>query len=411
MKKLLLLTLLFSNALLAQELTVGPTYEDAFDHYAPQVIGENDSLLFVVDLDPVDIVFESYRKSDLSRELYTKLKAKIRYKIPRPNFLLHMFYVDGYFVYFTENIDVKTAISELHMHRVNVLTGKKETDEIIISQTVSLASLASGRVPINQLGNYDIASSQSGKRTAVVFSFVNYETQRIYEYIFVYDNDLRKIKTKQFIRASFENTIQGEIIIDEEANIYYLAGNELVFLEYFTDYEEWREPLPTEGLALNGNLFLQKPEFREDGNMVSVLEHLTTDIRTYKGNKNKKDRKEGDTQIEGLMFVEMNTLNKETKVARMNAIPEKVLKEIRTIKDRQERWDAEMNNEYYYSWHFTPNQDILVGEVSPTPDNDERNYGNIIVFSFGHNGQINWSSTIRKDQNPSFSEGNVSYTA
>lgn len=384
--------------ILAQNLKTGPVYEDAFYDYAPQILGAKDSLLFAADIDRNQIVIESYRKDDLSRKYHKVIETNASIQYPRVVLIKDLFYTNGYFVYFTAMTNFRFAVSELYMHRINALTGEEEPKETIIAQMLDLSDYQLGMPLENWLGEYFISYSENGNRTAVVFSFINNANRKVYEYIMLFDENMQRIKEKEIIRESLAETIPPGILVDKEGNLYFLRGNDIVLLDYFNDYEEWAEPLSMEGVASNGQLQIGAVKFRNNGNLVLAVEHLTTDIEDTDENKERENRKAGDTQIEGMGYMEINTLYQELKHSKLLPLDSSLLEELQTFEHKEKGWEAEMNDEYTYEWKFLPEQTILIGEAGFDGTAFQDYFNQLVVFCYSKEGDLQWTKVIHKKQ-------------
>lgn len=394
---------------MAQLLTTGPVYDDGHFKYAPQIVGENDSLIFTADIDYGDIIIESYRKKNLVRKYRKVIKTGATFSYPIALVIEDLLFTEGYFVYFTAKTYFQQAVSELYMHRVNALTGEEETKETVIGQMIDLSDYKPHMPLQNWLGDYYIASSEKSRRTVIIFSFTSNTNQRIYEYIIVYNERMERIKEKEIVRESQFETIPPFVTVDEEANLYFIRAGNIVLLDYFKDYEEWNEPLKIEGVASNGRPKIATGRFMDNGNLKLAFEHITVDIEDKEENKKRDDQRAGDTQVEGIGFMELNTLYQEVRESKFNKFDATSLLDFRTFEDIEKQQLVEVNDEYSYRWINVPGHNILLAEAGPNPNEENRHFNQIVVYSFDEKGKLKWTRVIHKDQEVKRSEQSVSY--
>jgi len=202
------------------------------------------------------------------------------------------------------------------------------------------------------------------------------------------------ILEKDYVKESSDDLITSYKIIDDEGSMYYLEGRDLVFLDFYQDYEEWRETLPIDFLESNATISHLSASFNPKGNLILVGAYLTEDTEDTEENKEAKETREGDTQIEGVVYFEIDGFSKEIKTVEVSKFDQMFIDEFLDKYDVKYGEETEVNDIFNrFQYHFTDSSTVLIGE-----DAGPANYGDLAVYYFNSEGKLNWAHRIAKRQ-------------
>ncbi|MEQ9262625.1 MAG: hypothetical protein RLP14_05625 [Owenweeksia sp.] len=393
--RLLALSSLFSLLIMAgysQSIKVGPMVEAEFVQFEPYIRGEDKQNIYVADFYYEDLIVESFDKATL-RQNYRKtfeldIKETARYKLELESFL----FLDGYFIYLISGNYYRDSYSELYVHRINASTGVKEPIDTILHQKGGEGDAGTGY--------YRIHTSKNKTRLIVHYISPNEELERYYEKLVLLDSEMNTIIEKEYVKSDKDELISFNKIIDDEGSIYYLEGNEFVFLDYYQDYEEWREPLPNDIFESNARPSRINGGFNNKGNLVVTAMYLTEDAENTDENKPYMERLQGDHQLEGIVYFEIDGFNKEIIKAKVSKFDQAFIDEFLTENMIKDEMEAEVNNLFNsFSFKFLDDATVLIGESVPNSAKpDERLFNDMVVFVFNEDGSLRWGHRIHKSQ-------------
>ncbi len=393
--------LFLSCPIYGQSIKFGSREKADFQNYEPRIRGEDESSLYVADVFLSDVILESFDKRTLKKNYHKEYRIIPKHGIKSILELKRTLFIDGYFVLFVSGQYFDDSHSELYVHRFKASTGEKESmDTLMYTRIEDLPIISTQQKLANRLGRYQIQASPDKEHIVIHYANLHYEIGRFFEQIVVLDKELQVVKNKEFVQEKESQLIPKGIEVDNEGSIYYIDGNELVFRDIYQDYEEWREPLPTDLFESNASPVDITGAFNPAGNLIVTASYLTEDTEDTDENKEGKETREGDTQIEGMVFLEVDGFNKEIVKAKVSRFDKTFLDEFKDKYHVKRGQEAEFNNilsRFRYS--FTDNYTILIGHSVPgLIGTGMYMYGSVVVFCFDEEGTLSWAHRIPKFQ-------------
>jgi len=415
--KLLLILVLLIKLLSAQTLIKGPIYENRpytgiyvikssqLSLLNPVVLGEDSSNVYAVEIainrsSDVFLVVEGFNKHTLER-VYSK---KHELNVTTVNEIEEIYLLNDKIVLFSSEEDVRDwkYVVELTYTQIDIKTGEKEKTDTVLSFTLEDTPIVTTQKKLNnRLGRFKVHASRNGKRVLVNYVRKDYEVDRFFNRVILFDEEMNILYDKEFIKEREEDIMQFTKLVDDEGSIYYIGdNNKLVFLDYYKGYEKWTEPILLDEIESNVRRKIYATMgFNPAGNAILVAPYVTIDIEDTEENKEKKETKEGDTQLEGLIFMEVDGFNKELKLSKTSKFNQSFIDEFKSDWHIKKELEAEVNDEFNSFDFYYPDKSttLVIGEAFDYFD--DRVYQNdLIVCTFSDSGQLVWAHRIRKLQ-------------
>jgi hypothetical protein len=179
-----------------------------------------------------------------------------------------------------------------------------------------------------------------------------------------------------------------------------------VMLDPFNDFEEWRETLPTDQLATNGALPSLQMDLNSQGNIIVTSFYRTTDAEDQDdANLSRQDRKEGDTQIDGVQFFSFDPLNQELVASKLTLFDKEIKDVFRWDDDKHDGHDGEINRDFsmmYLEFDNYGNSYLIGQPFYIERSYDDRgnlvgeyyNYLDLMVIGFDADGNVKWNERL-----------------
>lgn len=309
--------------------------------------------------------------------------------------------MDGHYYLFTRGVFKKEDISELYLHRIDANTGNLVSKDTILSEKIEdIAALSSLQKVNYRSGQYSFHLSRKRNKILIHYIRKNTESKVFTENLILYDTEMNQILRKDFVKSDYRDVIRTSKALDEEGSLFYMGRNrELIFLDFYKEWETWEEPFPDLPLASNAKVGDLVYNYDPYGNVILIGLHKTIDAEETNENKYYKETKEGDSQIEGLFFIKADGFNKELLEVKLNPFDKKFTDLFRTENDIEEGFDAEMNDLYSdYTMLFADSMTFLVAQRSYRVIESQVRYRDLVVFAFSSKGDLMWSDRINNSQ-------------
>lgn len=402
MRLVSLLLLFFCTALSAQKIKTGPIYEADEIKHIPQIMLEDEDKIYLVEPDIQNFIVEAFDKNTLKR-IYSK---KIEGIFPQRDVVTKatiekVLYIDGSIMVVLSGASVQGGSTELLACKIDPKTGNKiETKQLYSANIEDVPKVGvSGRM-WGRLGFYKIYISKNKKRFLAHYKRYNFDLAKFYEQLILFDSDMNVVLRKELDRESTNTMIPDEgVEVDDEGSIYYLQNNNIVFLDYFQNYDEWKEPLPKDIFSINAEPSKVTATFNNQNHLIITAAYVTKDIEDTEEFKLKRDTKEGDTQVEGMIFIEVDPFEKEILKVKVDMFDKSFLNEFKTKKHIKKGYEAEFENDLtLFRYHFVGNKTILLGHKYEKLEGVGVYYEHIVIFLFDENGELTWVHRIPKRQ-------------
>ena len=399
-KKLCLASLaFFSFSLAAQNFDHGREFESEFQGYEPSILYEDEKHLYSVDYNSPDILLQIFdKRNNVAKKMHIipiPELQKVRESISRFGF------IGNKLVLFMEMDYYRDDRYKLVAYTIDPERGRID-DEITLMDKPYERS--------REKGYYQVKISRD-HQSAVINTATYYDDRDITEQtIVLLDNKLEEVASREFTVRGKELEVSTRTLIDNEGTIYFLSDKELLMYDPYNDFEEWREAIPTNDLAPNGALVNPSLSFRPDGNLVISAFYRTTDAEDQPdANLSRSDRREGDTQIEGVKFLVFDPLNQEFVAEKLTMFDQKFIDDFRSDDDKHDRHDGEINQNFNdLKFHFDEQgNSYLVAQPYWVTRNYDQNgnltaeyfhYDELMVLAFDANANMKWKERIPKRQ-------------
>lgn len=401
MKQIITVMILaFSINAFSQKPDWGRVMEAEDKHYDPTIIGEDEEAIYSVAYmsSGNEILFEKYDKRKLNRKYSTKIpvpsEGRRKFDLERISFL------GDHFVVFASYYDKKEKTYELRAFTYTVDKLKEVDEHEIFVEKVEKR---------RRKGDFDVHTSKNKESLLIHFTTYYKETGVTIEKIKLYDKSMEMLVEKEYKAEGVNVASLNNLIVDDEGSIYFIKNGDVVILDATVDYEEWSEPIEAEGIESNGYLGTVHFSLNPEGDLILVSRYITRDLRGSDEKKNKKDRKKGDTQVEGIYIMKVNGFSKETEIAKLNKFDQEFIDQFLTEEDIKKGNSAEMNNDYK-SFQFLFKEDggvVFVTEQQKLLRSYSSSgsliaeyyyYNDIVAFNFSPDGELIWGNRIPKSQ-------------
>lgn len=402
------LVIFISVGLMAQTLTNGPLTEIHDLEPKPSISGFDEENIFLTDMVAEDVFpsgFQYYLyaecldKKTLEVKYQKEYEMNIDFSSKAAGSLETVLYQDGYLNYFVSVLYYKENRKELLVYRIDLKTGEELPPDTLLrieyGETKTFVNTSKYHA---RVGFFNFHTSKDKKRLLIHNKSRNSELGKTYEKLYVFDSDLKLIKEKEFVSDKEEGLIPKGLIIDNEGSIYYMEEEEFVFLDFYQDYEEWKEVIPKDVMESNAKVKRLTGSFKEDGNLIIVGHYVTEDLEETNENKEGRETEKGDTQVEGVLFMEVDGFNKEIKQVMVSKFDEEYIKEYTDDMHVRKKVEPEINDVFTeFTLRFTDSMTFVIGEVSGLMD-DGYMRGDLAVYAFNKQGQLQWAHRIGKRQ-------------
>lgn len=414
--------ILASVTLTAQKLEKGPVNKQKEKTFKPNIMGEDESSIFIADIRldnlgyPILIV-ESFSKTTLERNYTEEFEIDVTTaSVAVGNKLESVTFLDGNIVYIIsstrrtkKNEDgERENISQLIAFLIDGDTGESlPADTLIHTNFQGIPAISSMSKYMDRIGKYEVTTSKNNKRMLVTYTSHNFKLERTFQEIYVFDNQLNLIKKQELIKAQDEadDLIPARVSVDDEGSIYYLEDGDLVLLDFYQDYEKWREPMPSDIFESNADASNITGNFDKNNDLIITASYYTTDVEDTDENKERNETKEGDTQLEGVIYIKVNTLDKEIAKVKVSKFEQEFIDEFLNEDLVDDGLEAEINDIFNrFRYDFTDDATYVVGEALEQGKKG-MNYNDMVVYSFDNDGVLRWAHRV-----PRLQEGNYELT-
>lgn len=398
------ITLLFCSLTLfganAQKLKTqwGSALKSESKYYDPSIAGEDEKFLYTWDLHKGKLIIEKIDKKSLKRKYRKTLgvpeEGKTKYTFEGMSF------VDGNYILYGSTYNRKRKKSILKAFAIDSKTGKYGNKEVLFENDVEKKS---------RRGNFTVYNSKHGD--LVMLHYVAYYKKQKHtkEQFKLLNGDLEILLEREEVIEGRSRGNASAFFLDDEGSVYFKRNSEIVVFDANQDYEEWSQPIELDELEVGAFVQDFRITLNTDNDMILVGSYYTTDSRKTNENKRRRDRKEGDTQVEGMFFMKIDGISKETVIAKLNKFSKDFIDQFKTRKDIKKGRDTEINSisgaarmffkedggivmvsERYYYTEITNRNGVVIGE--------RYYYSDLLAFNFAPDGELVWANRIPKSQ-------------
>lgn len=395
------LSLLIFSSANAQELPdFGPLMEIKRG-YLPQIVGESEKEIYAVSYAKETITVETFNKKRLNS--VSKKEVEIVELRGVTETLEKLTYLNGEIVYFTSLFNYRDDKFDLIAQKMDPKSGR-------INDKITLFEKSTDKR--YDRGEYDIYLSKNRKRVLVRTYTYYKETEQTVENLLLFNDKLELVAEREYREAGKELNLISSLLVDDEGSIYFVQDGSVVTLDAFNDYEEWREKLPTDDLIVGSSYERVSLTLNKDLDLVISAYYVTEDLEKLDRkvvNKSRANRREGDTQIEGVVYFKINTLDKELETVSHTNFDKDFIELFKTERDLKRGYEGEIKNNYSLNRIISleNGETLLIGEYYQfivTRDGngavirEQTIYGDMILVHFSAEGEILWKDRLLKAQ-------------
>jgi hypothetical protein len=370
--------------------------------YLPTIVGEDNDELYGIHYEDETIFVETFNKK--------KLKSKGKKAVEMVELrgvteeLEGLTFLSGEVVFFTSLFNYRDDKFDLIAQTVDPKTGRI-TDKITLFEK-----------PIDKRrhkGTYDVYLSKNRKRILVRTYTYYKETDQTIENLLLFDDKLELITEREYTEKGNQVNLSSSLVVDDEGSIYFIQNGSVVLLDAFNNFEEWREELPTDNLTVGSSYNQITISLNQDLDPVITAYYVTKDLEDLDRknvNKSRANRKEDDTQVEGVMFIKINSLDKELEVAKHTEFEKDFIDLFKTKDDLKRNYDAEIENKFSSNriYSLDNGETLLIGEVvyrivsrdaqTGAVQGISHFYQDMIMVHFSSEGEVLWKDRLPKMQ-------------
>lgn len=287
---LLLLAFLGLNA---QKVKYGQLWKADYVGESPRVIDEDDRNLYTLVNSYTQLNIETLDKRSVQSVVITEVDLKEEPVLKYFDFKINTTATidNKFYVFVNVNNDV-THQGKLIALRLDPKTGQ-------IQDSTELAAQPHFRDYRSM--NYTVHVTPDKRKILVKLRFYNKREKTSIERLMLFDQNLGLQTSREFLNQGKEWQITSRIHLDNEGGVYFFRPNQIVFMDPYNDYEQYREGIPRDDLAVNGKLVNWAIGFNEKGNAILTAFYQTTDTEDQPdANLPERDRTAGDRQMEEL---------------------------------------------------------------------------------------------------------------
>jgi hypothetical protein len=398
----LLLFTLTTTLLFAQsKADFGPLIEIEDRGYLPKIVGESKDELYGIDYQYETIFLETFNKTSLASKMRKEIEIEELKRVTEK--LVRITYINGEIVYFTSLYDYRNDRFSLIAQTIDPSKG-----EIISRKELFDKPVDKGR----HRGAYFIYVSKNRKRLLMRTKTYYKDKDRSIENLVLFNDKLELITEREYsVKGNNVNT-SSDLLVDDEGSIYFFQNGEIVILDAFNDFEEWREELPSDNLIL-GSFYSQVTiSLNNDLDPVITAFYVTKDLEDQdrkEVNKSRSNRKEGDTQVEGIVFFKINSLDKELEVVKQTSFEADFVDLFKSEDDIYNNYDPEIENVFRLNriFNLENGEVFLAAEVYQRYVSQDQNgsvigvrymYNDMMLIHFSSDGTILWKDRLPKMQ-------------
>jgi len=402
MKKYLLIgTLFLTLSLFGQERPEFGPVMIIERGYLPNLVGENEKEFFGVSYEKETIIVETFSKKKL-RSL-SKHEVEIEELRGVTEELEKLAYLNGEIVYFTSLYNYRDDKFDLIAQKIDPRSGR-------ITEKVTLFEKAIDKR--YDRGAYNVFVSKNKKRILVRTYTYYKETDQTLENLLLFNDKLELLTEREYSEKGKELNLTSSLLVDDEGSIYFLQNGSIVILDAFNNFEEWREQLPTDNLEVGSSYNRIGLALNEDLDPVITAYYVTKnleDLDRKKVNKSRDDRKEGDTQVKGIVYFRVNSLDKELAVTKHTDFDRDFIDLFKNKEDLKKNYDPEIENDFTLNRIISLDngESLLLGEIFSYRRVSNQNgnttgelyaYGDMLMVHFGTDGEVLWKDRLPKAQ-------------
>lgn len=377
-------------------------------YYDPEIVEEDEDFLYTLDyLGDEEYMMGKIDKESLQEEY--RRTSSMTEKFGVTEALEKITFLKDQFALFYSLEIGKEDVMELWVDLTDAKNGRSQDRKKLLSLP---------KVKWGDKTGYAIYTSPEKKRILVRGYAYQKKQERTEELFVLYDEEMEEVARRKY-NHSGEAVLTGfqNITLDDEGMTFFLSNNdELVVLDPFLDFEEWREPIPTEMLESPSQLGNIHFDFDPDMNLIMTAMYHTKDTETYEGNKDKDEMKKGDVQTEGVYYLRFDPLKKEIQQAKLNKFSKDFIQTFQSHSEMNDDEDAEMEtNIRDAEMNFLEDGTmILTAQERETEAyyydgtyNHFRELGDLVVLRFDPDGALTGTGNIDRSGYFVYSSGSM----
>lgn len=396
-----LLALLLITSITAQRTDFGPVKECFSRHGLPYISMETEDQLFLRSNVGETKNLICVNKKDFSVEYDASFEMETEFGVVETSEGSGFF--NGDFAIFNSFFHRKEDRFDLKMTTVDTEAGVKKSDKILWSKKTEKNK---------HRGFYRVITNSDGNRI-LIHTSTYYKSRDVTEEKLILLDDELDVVVQKDLDSKGENDpqIRG-LLFDLEGSIFYFQNNEIVMLDAFNNYEEWREPIAVSEVEVDGEFRGQKATFDDNYDLVVTAFYLK-EISEEERDKNSSRGDDRTESIEGIFYQKVSGLKKETVVSRLlkfEGLPEDREEEVRNVTkglnpERMANIELFFKDNGDFALTFEEYDRRVAYSRSGGMSADYQKFGDIGIFMIEADGNLSWVERIGRHQTYKWGRG------
>ncbi len=403
------LTIALSYALKAQNLEMGPMLETPYKSFTPQILELRNGLLYAADFEksehfsealPDEIILQVYNQNTLDLKLNVQIEPREVFERRQSVSLMEVALLGNYFVCFYRGFTPTGNLVEVYAQRVNSQTGAVEVLDTIFSKKVQHpGELESEAIIYQKLGLLNLCMNTTKSRILIHHIALSPSSEDYIERVLLLDENLAPLLTRDFILRNPEDGMAMNKLVDSQGSVYSYSNRKMVMLDFTRGYQRLEQPIPDKLIPANAFVRQLCATIHDNGNIAWAGLYGTVDLEDTEENKDASETRRGDTQIEGVVYLEVDAATKQLKRTRRSKFSEDLINEFLNEELMKYHLDTEIND-VFTSFEFFRVQDFscLIGEAADYNNPAGVNYNDLLLTTFDEMGEVLWVHRLPKLQ-------------
>lgn len=379
----------------AQRTNFGPMKECFNRSNLPQIALEDKDHLFLRSVAKKTWNLQCINKKNLQPEYNVSFTMDTEFGVVEK--MKGSGFFNGDFAIFNSFYHRSEKRFDLKMTTIDTKTGSKKSQEVIWSKEVERNLTR---------GFYRVVTNPDANKI-LIHTLTYYNSREVTEEkLILLDKNLEVVVQKDFDRKGDYETAQiSNLLFDLEGSVFYFQNDEVVMLDAFNNYEEWREPILISEMELDGKLKGHKVTFDDNYDLVITALYVK-EIPENQQNQNVKKKDRQTEQLHGVFYQKISGLNKETKVSNLIKFANLPREEQANLSNLVSKFDPKRvenvkiffkdNGDFILTFEEYARR-IVVSQSGNTTA-DLQFYGNIGVIHISEAGEMLWGQRIGKKQ-------------
>lgn len=430
----IMLGLFLSSSVQAQKVDWGTTQKAKSKFYLPNIIGEDETGIYVKTPSRKGALIEKFDKKRKNRVFSVDVE--------KPNInnakteIERVVFVNDKFIGFSSVYLKKQKITKLYAYTIDKKSGKissKKTE--VFSMNVEKKSLRGDYLIFQSKDNTKLLVDHVGKKIEKVAKknkkgkTKNGKRKKttLIDRMKLYNSDL-ELLTERTDEYDLDEGIEYKTSnwnIDNDGSVYHLRGYEkgnnfIVSYDANNEFEKWEEKITIPETETKSEInIITDVHLHLNAENDMVLVGYLAGVQTFETRKgktkiNKRSALSGG-HLKGMFITKIDNFSKETEVSEVSLFDQDFKNELRNKRQTKKDKDVEINNVFHNvkivdkadgGIVFTGEQYTHYIHSSDKNYSETFTYGSVVALNIANDGKLEWAHAIQKKQFYSYSTSN-----